>query len=459
MSVIISAQPGPQSKLLSTGADVAFFGGASGGGKTSSLLLDFLRYYHKKIYGIFFRRTMPMIENPGSSWDTCLDLYEKIPKEIKIQRREIIFPKEAKLKFTHMESESDRFNHQGGQYGVVYFDELTHFTRTQFMYLISRLRSVSGVMPYVRATLNPDPDHFAKTDFIEWYLKDGFADPEKCGRLRYFLNIEDTLQWGDTREDLALRFPKLAKHIQSFTFINSRLEDNKIMTDKDPGYEGRLMALNKVDRERLRNGNWNIRPKAGLYFPSTMVKIIEAAPASGKMVRYWDRAATEKKQGNDPDWTVGLKLQVTDQGKYTVIDVKRFRGGPLEVFNTIQNVASQDGVAVPVWLEQEPGSSGVADTDNLIRGLRGFNARAHRPTGDKVTRAGPASAQWESGNVSILKGKWNQEFINELEAFPEGGHDDQVDALSGAFEKLSSVTLPGIYGVADAYELDYGDDD
>jgi hypothetical protein len=72
--------------------------------------------------------------------------------------------------------------------------------------------------------------------------------------------------------------------------------------------------------------------------------------------------------------------------------------------------------------------------------LAGFNVHAKRVTGDKVTRAGPYSSQVEAGNVYLLEGAWNTPFIEEHEAFPEGGHDDQVDAGSDAIEELASET-------------------
>lgn len=57
-------------------------------------------------------------------------------------------------------------------------------------------------------------------------------------------------------------------------------------------------------------------------------------------------------------------------------------------------------------------------------------------TGDKITRAEPFAAQWQAGNVEVVRGPWNDAFFSELEAFPEGGHDDQVDAAADGFTAL-----------------------
>jgi predicted phage terminase large subunit-like protein len=69
--------------------------------------------------------------------------------------------------------------------------------------------------------------------------------------------------------------------------------------------------------------------------------------------------------------------------------------------------------------------------------VSGYAFRGHRTTGSKEVRANPLSAAAENGNVKLLRASWNRDFLNELEAFPLGAHDDQVGATSGAFELLT----------------------
>lgn len=469
IDIQLAPQPGPQTMFCATKADVCFYGGGAGGGKTAGLLIDFLRHYGQPVACILFRRTTPMITKPGAVWDTSKELYQHLGTPVE-HTHEWKFPGRFKVKMDHLEHEDDKYSHQGAQYGVIAFDELTHFTRSQFFYLMGRNRSMAGIKPYIRATLNPDPDHFAKSEFIDWYLdKNGFADPKKSGVLRYFIADDETVIWGNSRKELAEKYPHQAKFIRSFTFIPANLSDNKILTSKDPNYEATLNALPRVERERLAGGNWNIRPKAGMYFPRDRAKIVDAAPVGGRLIRYWDRAGTEKKQNvesHDPDYTVGALLKRTDKGEIFVLDVVRFRATPLEVETRICNVASQDGTTVDIWLEQEPGSSGIADVQNLIRKLAGYKAKAHRVSGDKVTRAGALSAQWEAGNVACVRGEWNKDFLSELESFPQGSHDDQVDAVCGAFNMTIQATTPMLTVLGqedetseDKYQLDYGDND
>lgn len=116
----------------------------------------------------------------------------------------------------------------------------------------------------------------------------------------------------------------------------------------------------------------------------------------------------------------------------------RLQDSPLGVQTVIKNTAIRDGIQVRIGVEEDPGQAGVSEADHLTRLLQGFNVRRNKVTKDKVNRASPVSAQSEAGNIKILRGKWNDEFFKELENFPEGKHDDIVDALSGAFLMINS---------------------
>jgi len=245
------------------------------------------------------------------------------------------------------------------------------------------------------------------------------------------------VHWAGTKEELLSEYGVNAEPL-SVTFIPASVQDNAILMERDPGYLARLRALPKVERERLEKGNWKIRPAAGLYFSRATIETVEAVPAGGRSVRAWDLAATEPRQGSDPDWTAGVKLTRAPNGVFYVEDVVRLRGSPLKVEQALKATASLDGVEVEIALAQDPGQAGKAQAQHLARGLAGYRVRLRRESGDKITRAGPLSAQAEAGNVKLLRGKWNREFLAELENFPEG-HDDQVDAAAAAFEALTGT--------------------
>jgi predicted phage terminase large subunit-like protein len=156
-----------------------------------------------------------------------------------------------------------------------------------------------------------------------------------------------------------------------------------------------------------------------------------------RKVRFWDLASTEPEKGKDPDYTAGV-LAGLKAGQYYIFDVAHFRGTPKHVEDKIKSTAEFDGKQVEVWMEEEGGSSGKTVTDHYAREvLLGYNFRAQRSTGNKVVRAGPVSSAVEARNVFLVRGNWINAYLDELEGFPEGEHDDQVDATSGACSILA----------------------
>jgi len=443
--VVIQPQEGKQEMFLSSPVDVAIYGGSAGGGKTWALLMEFSHYINQPGYNsVIFRKNSNQIRNPQGLWDQALKIYSKYSPKPNFRETilQIDFP-HSRLKFAHLDKEKSVYNWQGSEICFLGFDELTHFSRDQFFYLFSRNRSLCGVRPYIRATCNADADSWVKESFIEWYLDQNgeYADETKTGAIRYFIVVNDTIKWGNTAEELEKAYP--GSMPLSFTFINSNVFDNKILMDSDPKYLSNLDALPLVERERLKKGNWKIKPTGGLVFKTEWFEIINTPPKVFKrMVRYWDRASTvPSKKNTDPDYTAGVCMAEGFDGMYYVLDVARFRESHHKVKINIKNKASQDNSSQICYggLEQEPGASGKAEVKDLIKFLSGYHFKAYQVTGDKVTRAMPVSAQSEAGNVKIVKGKWNDDFLTELENFDgsDSGHDDQVDGFSGAFYMLT----------------------
>ncbi len=433
-------QPGPQEQALASGADIVIFGGAAGGGKSWALLLEPLRHVNNAQFScVIFRRTYPQVTNPGGLWDESMKLYPLVgatPRQSELSWR---FPSGAVIRFAHLQHETNRLDWQGAQVPLLGFDELTHFTRDQFFYLLSRNRSLSGVKPYIRATCNPVPDDDPVGgwihEFVGWYIgEDGYAISERSGVMRWFVNINDELHWADTRDELIAQFPEAAP--KSFTFIKSSLYDNKILMAQDPGYLANLQALPLVDRERLLGGNWKIKPTAGKVFNRGWFEIVDAAPAGGRTVRFWDLAATEKTVAkDDPDFTASDKMRRVGD-IYYILDATADQAAPSRIDTLMKNTAAQDGREVAVRFEREGGASGVRDARNTITLLAGYDVRAITPQGDKITRAKPFAAQAEAGNVKLVRGPWNDRFLRTLHGFPDAPHDDEVDAASGAFNEL-----------------------
>ena len=195
--------------------------------------------------------------------------------------------------------------------------------------------------------------------------------------------------------------------------------------------------MSPVERERLLNGNWKIRPAAGLYFKRDWCPVVDQVPADLDIVRYWDLAATEKTEANDPDWTVGVKLGRDRSGGYWLLYMVRVRANPGDVERFLLSSAEQDGKKVRIGFGKDPGQAGKSQALYLVRALSGFNVTPAPESGDKLTRFGPFSSQCRAGNVKIRRGSWNEELFRVLEGFPDLAHDDEVDACSGALEMLN----------------------
>lgn len=450
----IRPQAGSQEKFLSSPADIAVYGGTAGPGKSYALLMEPVRHVENGGFGaVIFRRTYPQITNEGGLWDSSSEIYPCCRGMAKESRLEWIFPSGCRIKFAHMQHEKDRFEWDGAQIPFIGFDQLEHFTWKQFFYMLSRNRSTCGVRPYIRATCNPNPDHWLRR-FMAWWIDEetGLPIKAKSGIVRWFVIINDEVHWGDSKKELVDRFGKIVDRIipKSFTFIPGSIYENKILLEKNPEYLANLQALPKVDRERLLHGNWNTRESAGMIFRREWFEIVSAAPAPADVIRYWDRAGTEVAPGqiSTASWSVGLKMSKSSNGVYFIEDVVRFQGSPGRVEETIKNITSQDGHKVKVGLEQDPGQAGKAEVQSHIRNLAGYNAVANPVHESKGMRAKPLSAQVEAGNVKLVAGAWNEAFIREMENFDgsDKGTTDQVDAASGAFYMLTKVKRAGTWG-------------
>src|SRR5438270_3621440 len=443
-----SGQPGPQTDFLRTAADICVYGGAAGGGKTVGLILEPLRHVGRvaNFAAVFFRRTTPQITNPGGLWDESRNFYPRLGGTPHLGMREWRWPCAGKIKFSHLQFETTVYDWQGAQITLICFDELTHFTAHQFFYMVSRNRSTCGVRPYIRATCNPDADSWV-ADFLAWWIdpESGLPIPERAGALRYYIRVAEKLVWADKPEELMRVRPRpeaMPPGIDpprpiSVTFIPAKVFDNPVLLRVNPEYFTWLLSLPLLERERLLGGNWKIRPSAGLYFKREWCAVVDEVPADLNIVRYWDLAATEKTEFNDPDWTVGIKLGRDKNGGFWVLDMVRARANPGDVDRLLLNIATQDGKPVRIGFGQDPGQAGKSQAQYLVRALSSFTSRAAAESGDKLTRFGPFSSQCRAGNVKILRGAWNEDLFRVLEGFLDLAHDDEVDACSGALEMLN----------------------
>ena len=227
-------------------------------------------------------------------------------------------------------------------------------------------------------------------------------------------------------------------------------------------YDGELLFPERfpretVDRDKIPMGSYAVAgqfqqrpaPREGGMFKKHWFEIVPAAPATRNKVRGWDLAASKKKAGSNaagPAYTAGIKLSVSD-GVYYVEHAIRERGSPAEVDRMIKSTADADGMMVRISIPQDPGQAAKGQVLAFAKLLAGFDVRFSPESGDKETRANPVSAQAEAGNVKLVRGEWNTDFLEELALFPGGTFKDQTDALSRAFgELLKPLPAPPLFG-------------
>lgn len=458
MSVIIKPQEGPQTLFMSTPASVCIYGGAAGGGKSYGLLLSALRYKNVPGFGCtIFRRNFNQIFAQGGLWDESMQIYRNVRgADPKFARGQWWFrDKEgnivSKVTFAHIEREEDVHKWQGSQICEIGFDELTHFSEKTFFYMLSRNRSTCGVTPFVRATCNPDADSWV-AKFIEWWIDPdtGYPIPEKSGKLRWFIRRNETLYWANTKQELwdqfDLQTEEERQEPRSVTFIMSRLSDNQELLKVNPGYLANLKALSVIERERLLYGNWKIKAAAGLFFKRTQIgEILDKVPNDViRWVRCWDLAATEKTESGDPAYTAGVLIGKRKNGRYVVADVINRQMSALDVRKTIKLTAQADRAAykrVRIRLPKDPGQAGKEQAESYVKYLAGFDVVAVAETGSKEARAEPMAAQWQAGNFDIVYGDWNEEYLLQLENFPDGKFKDMVDASANGFAEIETKNV------------------
>lgn len=422
------------------------------------MLLGGLRYKNVQGFGFtIFRQNFNQIFAQGGLWDESVKIFSDIKGAVpKFSRGTWVFCNKegvqtSKITFAHIEKEDSLTKWQGSQLCGIGFDELTHFSEKIFFYMLSRNRSTCGVTPFVRATCNPDADSWV-AKFIEWWIDQdtGYAIPERSGVVRWFIRRDEVIHWADTKEELWEKFNLTTEaergEPKSCTFIMSKLEDNKELLKVNPGYLANLKALSIVERERLLHGNWKIKPAAGLYFKRTDVgEIFEKIPQDViQWVRCWDLAATEKTPTGDPAYTAGVLIGKRKNGRYIVADVINKQMSASDVRKTIKLTAQADRAAykrVRIRLPKDPGQAGKEQADSYIKFLAGFDVVTVAESGSKESRAEPMAAQWQAGNFDLLYGPWNEEYLYQLENFPDHKFKDMVDASANGFAEIETKNV------------------
>lgn len=446
-----------QEIFLNSDATITLAGGAAGSGKTYTSLLIALKFMqHPRATGVIFRRTSKMITSPGSIWHEAVNMYTSVYKtglRIRHRENEIVFPNGAVLKFSHMQHESNMYDHKGGQYSLVIFDEATDFTEDMVVYLLSRMRNAYvDYRPQMFLMTNPDYNSFLREWIQDFYLDPmtGIPQEELAGTKRYFFRQGNKMIWYNSLEEAeAVHGKGDESGISSFSFIPATCRDNPPLLKAQPDYISRLMSLPRVEMERLLLGSWFARPEASGLFKRDWVEMVDYPNARArKRVRAWDLAFSKpSEQYPNPDWTRGVLISKDQSNNYTVEDVVSIRERVQFVENLIFETAIRDGQDVIISIPQDPNAAASAYAKDLQRklGEMGFICRLQKPVKSKVIRFAPFASVAQAGFVKVVRGSWNKDFFDELEVFDGDSKkkDDQCDAVSDCFSILNrDLILP-----------------
>jgi predicted phage terminase large subunit-like protein len=389
----------------------SFFGGAAGPGKTEGLLMGALQMVELPRYSaLLLRRTFRQLNQSNSIMNRARHWLANSDAVWNNADKRFTFPSGATITFGNLDSEDDAYQYDSSEFQYIGFDELTSFTEPQYTYLFSRLRTTrdNPVPLRMRSASNPgNRGH-------DW--------------------VKERFMIGQPPEALQREFP-------TRFFLPAQITDNPHIRGDE--YLASLANLDAVRRRQLLEGDWDVM-LSGNLFRREWFEIVGDWPREVVgVVRAWDDAATR----DGGDWTVGVLMAMARSGIVHVIDVVRIQGSPLEVERLKAATAHADARLTNrravILLQQEPGAAGKSYVDAQIRGpLLGFAVKVEHPSGDKYTRALPMSSAAQAGNIKLVCGKWNKDFVDELEqAGPDEklyDHDDQWDASSSAFNYLAA---------------------
>lgn len=434
----------------------ALYGGAAGGGKSDALLMAAAQYAwtNGEFHGILFRRTHTDLAQPGALMDRALEWWLPAGVHWDGTNKLFTFPSGAKVALAYLKNPSDHLRYQGAEYHFTGWDELTQFLEAQYLYVgRSRVRRAAGSSIPLRTLSASNPGGVGHN-----WVK------------RRFVGGHD-LETGREVQP---------KHL----YLPATIQDNPSLDQR--AYMRTLMHLHPTVREQLLRGDWSARDP-GDYFRrewfGPLLDPEEDALPRGEcvFVRWWDLAASERP---DAKRTAGVLMLRHTSGVRAIVHARAFRATPGKRDDLIVQQARLDGRHVTVGLEIEPGSGGPAQFDALAKRLRkaGYRVVGARPgesvamvegtmrqpksESGKAARADPVASCLERGyqrrgecedtgsewygldegkplraqgdGLRLYVGPWTQEYLEEVEGFPEGELCDLVDATSGAWAWLEA---------------------
>jgi len=244
--------PGPQQDALDSMADIVFYGGAAGGGKSDLLLGAALTEHTSSI--IFRRQATQLVGIQSRLLDEILKSRQGWNGQ-----QDILRMQDRRIEFGSCSNVGDEIKYQGRPHDFIGFDEITHFQESQFRFLIGWLRTTKqGQRCRVICAGNPPTDENGRWVIQYWapWLDEKHPNPAQPGELRWFTTIDGK----DVEVESGMPFKLNGRMVQplSRTFISSRVTDNPFLMAT--GYEATLQALPEPLRSQMLNADF----KAGI---------------------------------------------------------------------------------------------------------------------------------------------------------------------------------------------------
>lgn len=380
---------------------------------SDALLMGALQYVDVPGYAaILFRNSYADLMLPGALMDRFKEWMDDYPEVSGSTNSSTwTFPSGARVTFGYLNKVDDHLRYKGAECQYLGFDELTEIREQHYRYLLSRLRKPShGPLAKVplraRSASNPAPNWVRR-----YFIEEG---PSK-GRI----------------------------------YVPAGVDDNPHVEKKS--YAEALARLSPVDFARLSKGDWYAEESGNLFDRDDFEIIgMDQVPdrAFENVVRYWDLAGTKPSDAYpDPDYTVGVKASIVD-GFFFILDIRRFREEAHDVERLIAQTAMEDGPSVKIRMEKDPGQAGKSQISHYGRHvLLGYDFDGNPVNKNKPQRVSLWAPKVKRKEMILVRGNWVTEFIDEAMSFdpsPESNktsniHDDQMDAVSGAFEVLTGI--------------------
>ncbi len=410
----------------------AFYGGQAGGGKSDALLMGALQYVDVPGYSaLILRRSFKDLNKKGAIMDRAIDWLvreRKTDAKWRAADHRFDFPNGSSLTFGYLESTRDLEQYQSSEFQFIGWDELTQHPSDFYKFMFSRLRGPSCP------------------------LHDGTPGAKKCVELAHVPQRVRSASnpGGPGHEWVKERFITHGLR-DGRPFIPAGLDENPYVDKKQ--YLASMEELTAIQYAQLRHGDWDASITGGLFKEEFFKRCyVDTIPGNVKLWRRWDLAASEPTEEHpNPDFAAGGLGGYDPRTKiFYVADVRAKQARPGVLEQLMKDTAEDDGPAVPILVEQEPGAAGKIVVASVARMLDAYRVYGDLASGNKMRAIEVIAGRAERGYLRFLRAPWNKELIREGALIDpnkeDKNHNDRWDTLARLYGRLSKPGRAGAWG-------------